>query len=598
MSSPGSSPPAPGSSTQVSPLSPLKRGPSGTALLADNDVEKASKRLREVLGRDEEKREEEDDGGDTEKEDEEGESGKGKGKGKVEDEAKDGGEALSTKLESQVTCGICQALADMYLSIPSNAQEGRSKEERDALDEVYKGGPIPVGRADGGDDEEEVDFEFEGEEDDEFGDGYDDEDDEVAFLPQEYHRPCTRCDPDSGYDFLCPVPIPDPDLPENEATRIPENHFPRGHIECAQCRSLSPKVNDPEEQLRFGETCTVCHAFACSHVFRAGVQDCRALLRLKKLRDTEIPDNPLATLFPALFSGQRHEQTVLQNFLQARNWSPTDLFNKMFLGENVEAELPTWLSRADGSQVVELDDVVCGKCAVGIFEHALEKGWKDMMKQDWAKDFIAANIVNRQACWYGQTCRTSFHNPAHASRLSHFGPNTRDNAPPPPPAPAAGGHRILPSAIPITLDEPFRDINHTQIFLATGTFGNDRVPGKLIAQPRVPIGNLPKTYSLSAPVGEQEQWNWHNQLVMNGEALMVTDEMKWVPIVGEAGGEALEGEKPVEGGMENGVMRYHSRAWLRGTRVPGKAGEEIAGAMVSFGGKAWLVEEHEVLCWK
>ncbi|KAF8183915.1 hypothetical protein BJ912DRAFT_975533 [Pholiota molesta] len=74
-------------------------------------------------------------------------------------------------------------------------------------------------------------------------------------------------------------------------------------------------------------------------------------------------------------------------------------------------------------------------------------------------------------------------------------------------------------------------------------------------------------------------------------------EMEWVQT---SHGHIPHGRRPVEGGYEdNGAKLYHAVALINGIKVPGKAGEHLGGARISFGGREYEVSDnYEILCWK
>jgi len=72
-----------------------------------------------------------------------------------------------------------------------------------------------------------------------------------------------------------------------------------------------------------------------------------------------------------------------------------------------------------------------------------------------------------------------------------------------------------------------------------------------------------------------------------------TSTMEWVQA---RDGLAPEGRKPVHGGFEqNGEPLWHAVALIDGVRVPGKAGEHLAGALVPYGGEEQWRAHYQVL---
>ncbi|EJF66284.1 hypothetical protein BD309DRAFT_988823 [Dichomitus squalens] len=73
--------------------------------------------------------------------------------------------------------------------------------------------------------------------------------------------------------------------------------------------------------------------------------------------------------------------------------------------------------------------------------------------------------------------------------------------------------------------------------------------------------------------------------------------MEWVPA---ADGRIPSGRRPVEGGYERigGQKLYHALAVVEGVKTPGKTGEHIKGANVSFADREHHVRNYEILCWR
>lgn len=76
----------------------------------------------------------------------------------------------------------------------------------------------------------------------------------------------------------------------------------------------------------------------------------------------------------------------------------------------------------------------------------------------------------------------------------------------------------------------------------------------------------------------------------------VPEQMEWVHT---SYGQIPPGRRPIEGGYEdNGGKLYHALANVNGVNVPGKTGEHLGGANVSFGGQELAYQEYQILCWK
>lgn len=77
----------------------------------------------------------------------------------------------------------------------------------------------------------------------------------------------------------------------------------------------------------------------------------------------------------------------------------------------------------------------------------------------------------------------------------------------------------------------------------------------------------------------------------------VPQQMEWVHT---SHGRIPAGRRPIEGGYEeHGGKLYHALGTVAGLKVPGKTGEHLDGANLSFGGKEHVVHDnYEILCWR
>lgn len=92
-------------------------------------------------------------------------------------------------------------------------------------------------------------------------------------------------------------------------------------------------------------------------------------------------------LLPQLFCGLVPEQKILEDYLRAKGDPSLEaLFHAVFVTNETPAARPRWLGPALGDEkaVLDLDDVVCDKCALGVLEEALKEEWPRMMKEDQA----------------------------------------------------------------------------------------------------------------------------------------------------------------------------------------------------------------------
>ncbi|KAM0749727.1 hypothetical protein T439DRAFT_326604 [Meredithblackwellia eburnea MCA 4105] len=617
------SPATPSEPAEPRTLSPLKRQASQDPE-AIADVLKASKKFRDVLL---------DESATAEDENDRGEGGSGENSNSTESKAVAATGDFLSKLESQVTCGICQdvfwrplsiipclhsfcgsciklwfektstcptcrveansispahaatSLVEMFLGLPGNEDAGRSQEEKDKMDGDYMPGQKILERRKA----HHVDS------DDGFydSDGYDsqlDDDDEddfpiVPIVP--CHVPCPCCVTPNAFDYSCPHPTPDPTANQESARLL---HHPNpGHVTCINCSGSNPDNGE------FGSTCSLCRIFVCNKRFVPMCYSNRKINPLKSSFDNSSTNVSLA--FPNLFGGVRSEQKFVQDYLLAKSMTLVDLYNQFFADPEaegaVEPRRPKFLGPAlgDEKEVFDREDLVCQNCAGAFLEAALEREWPEMLKTDKVKDVLTTRVANRDPCWYGRECRTAHHNDGHASRLSHLGPNTKADAPAaniPPASRQVFTNGAAPMFDPALIT--FRDLNGSHVALASARIGGLRTPGKLIlSQPFHTPGRFFSSFAGCS--GELETFApFPYEVLFEKE-----DEVKWVRS-GPAG--IPDGERPVVGGVDaTGGDLWHAAAWVKGVRVPGMTSPTLTGARVSFGNQAWLVEDDfDILC--
>ncbi|KAL8293485.1 hypothetical protein RQP46_000186 [Phenoliferia psychrophenolica] len=524
-----------------SPLSPLKRQASQGAE-PSTDVLHAGKRLRDVLI-DEDR-------------------GEG-GSGQVKPDSVDSG-SLSTKLEAQITCGICQdvfyrpvsvihclhtfcgsciaawfektstcptcraeatstsdayataALVELYLGLPGNEQEGRSVEDKQKMDASYQPGqqlikgpprPFDAHNDDGFYDEEEDDDD----EEDVWGNQDGDEEEEEI---HDLHRPCPCCSEPNGYGYVCPDPTPDPLV--DPAAAIPLHYPNPGHSSCDNCRRTFPATP------QFGSSCSICKIFVCNQRINPICHRDRIVQPLKEVTFDEQLGLTLPQAIPTCFAGLASEQAILDGYLEATHGNVETLFTKLFIDGDAEPRRPKFLGPALGNEkeVLDDEDLVCTNCALAILESALEVEWPEMMNEQEVKDNLPAQVIARPDCW------TAPHNAHHAQRLNHLCPPTRASPP------ALRGARTIfspqaaPYVPPFDLTAiTFRDLDGSPVALASFDVGGVRRPGKCVLSKLGQLGRY-RAWGTAA-VGEQEQ-----PAMGNIEVLWeVEGEVKWVNLV-------------------------------------------------------------------
>ncbi|TRM64693.1 hypothetical protein BD626DRAFT_489603 [Schizophyllum amplum] len=175
-----------------------------------------------------------------------------------------------------------------------------------------------------------------------------------------------------------------------------------------------------------------------------------------------------------------------------------------------------------------------------------------------------------------------------------FPSNAPMTSPPPPnytPNPPSSGYRLplaTTQAFPANAQQlgppPCTDLDGSPIYIGSALFDNSVHPCK--------IGPHLQTYAAVAYAGAELLHSGRFDLLP-----FLPEQMEWVHT---SGGRIPQGRRPVEGGYEeSGAKLYHAIATIDGLRVPGKTGEHLGAANVSFGGAEHVVRDgYEVLCWR
>ncbi|KAJ8072526.1 hypothetical protein PM082_016085 [Marasmius tenuissimus] len=131
---------------------------------------------------------------------------------------------------------------------------------------------------------------------------------------------------------------------------------------------------------------------------------------------------------------------------------------------------------------------------------------------------------------------------------------------------------------------PLQDLDGSPVFIGSALLENSVQPCKIAPALSPPC---------MVPYGGQE-------LNHHGRYDLLPFDSNTMEFVSTSHGRIPSGRRPVEGGYEeNGAKLYHAVAVVQGLRVPGKAGEHLGAAHVSFGGSEHSISDHyEILCWK
>ena len=103
-------------------------------------------------------------------------------------------------------------------------------------------------------------------------------------------------------------------------------------------------------------------------------------------------------LFPFAFSDNEHERAILSKYLDGRNMTAGDLFNEILKFRHGTPGLPRplWqgpVLREGDKPAYGEDDVVCHRCAVGLFEASLADWWMAQLKDPQVQSMLRISSV-------------------------------------------------------------------------------------------------------------------------------------------------------------------------------------------------------------
>ncbi|KAJ6494793.1 hypothetical protein C8R47DRAFT_1117216 [Mycena vitilis] len=166
--------------------------------------------------------------------------------------------------------------------------------------------------------------------------------------------------------------------------------------------------------------------------------------------------------------------------------------------------------------------------------------------------------------------------------------------------PASGFRIALNSSVQISKHDleragraPFADLDHSPVYLGSAIFmRDDGVTQKSVQPCKIGPHLYPSPCSVAYGGREVSHHGRYDLLLFDPQT------MEWVPT---SHGRIPEGRTPIEGGYEENIRDklYHACARINGLAVPGKTGQHLGAAHVSFGGGEHTVHEHyEILCWR
>ncbi|KAF5326663.1 hypothetical protein D9619_004254 [Psilocybe cf. subviscida] len=132
---------------------------------------------------------------------------------------------------------------------------------------------------------------------------------------------------------------------------------------------------------------------------------------------------------------------------------------------------------------------------------------------------------------------------------------------------------------------PFHDLDGSPVFIGSALMERSVHPCK--------IGPHLQPSCVAVPYGGTEFTHHGRYDLLPYRA----QDMEWVPT---SQGHIPQGRRAVEGGYEeSGSKLYHAAASINGLKVPGKAGEHLGGARISFGGQEYEISDnYDLLCWR
>ncbi|KAJ7274396.1 hypothetical protein B0H12DRAFT_1088528 [Mycena haematopus] len=139
---------------------------------------------------------------------------------------------------------------------------------------------------------------------------------------------------------------------------------------------------------------------------------------------------------------------------------------------------------------------------------------------------------------------------------------------------------------------PFADLDHSPIYVGSAIFTKEDGTQKSVQPCKIGPHLYPSPCSVAYGGREVSHHGRYDLLLFD------TTTMEWVPT---SHGRIPEGRTPIEGGYEENIRDklYHACARVNGIIVPGKTGQHLGAAHVSFGGGEHAIRDnYEILCWK
>ncbi|EKM79362.1 hypothetical protein AGABI1DRAFT_40399 [Agaricus bisporus var. burnettii JB137-S8] len=217
----------------------------------------------------------------------------------------------------------------------------------------------------------------------------------------DFAQPCPHCSPGNPYGWVCPQPIPDPNMDPDHAWLLDEGD-PPGHARCGNCEIMLA--------LRAPTTskCDMCSVSFCG-INVQGRCVAASLPAQQPHGLGDIGDLIECSFIYDCFDGNNVEVEIMLDYLTAQRLTPKHIYREIIAHTQSQPRgFRTLIGRNIFSEIhgaVDTDpDIprsrICRLCAAEVFF----AGLKDWWVRERQKGFLEPNVANRKDCPHGEAC--------------------------------------------------------------------------------------------------------------------------------------------------------------------------------------------------
>ncbi|KAF9454800.1 hypothetical protein P691DRAFT_804160 [Macrolepiota fuliginosa MF-IS2] len=270
----------------------------------------------------------------------------------------------------------------------------------------------------------------------------------------DYAHPCPHCSPGNIYGWVCPQPIPDPNIDPDHAWSL-DDGLPQGHGHCGNCEIILA--------LRAPSTtkCDMCQVSFCG-INVQGRCVAAPLLAQQPHGLVDISDIIECPYVYDCFDSNNVEVEIMLDYLTAQRLTPRHIYREIV--SYLQSQPRGFQPLIEANTFSDIHGVaggidpnpnsprtnICRLCAAEVFLWGL-KGWWIRERQ---KGFLEPTVASRNDCPNGSTCAHQ-KDLVHAREFNHIFASLPSNATHndphqlPPPAPPNVPRDTVGASIPI-----------------------------------------------------------------------------------------------------------------------------------------------------